>query len=510
MKYFKHKLISAVCLSTFALTGCHEDSTSNPTTPTQPMTNVSGTAAIGSPIANAQIDLKCNGFSKDAAATTNAEGQWSASVPTAQLPCATRLTGGNVGTAANTQKLYSVTTDIGASTIVNITPLSDLILAKIVNSSTGEALDSWYTSASFVATLNTLFAQVSANVSIVLSQLSAQGYTLPSGTFNPFSIPFTTTLSDPYDQLLEQIGRAIAASSSHTYDQFKTNYLTGTSIPLVPSTTPPATTPPATTPPASGATCASLSKPKAAAGDLTQFVGTYQVKIGNATTAIPLTIAANGDIGLNSKTATASDICGPFVQSNGQGLLILAKNTTNIQVNVFKDTSGKITTEGPDFTSTTGDFFFGVLGGTTPTPAPAPAPTPVTPLTQVFSLNPAACTVASADSLMTVYWQCHENVVQDMNLSLKTPTGAPCNLQKIGNLVKVTVGGNTISDSYNADQNDSLGIPNPTGQFATFETSLIVKTVGVVEIDLSFNPNGIFKSVIATQTSPLAQMLCLP
>lgn len=615
MKNFKHKLISAVCLSTLALTGCNDDNASNQSTT---MTKVSGTAAIGSPISNAQIDLKCNGYSKDAAATTDTQGKWQVNVPTAQLPCATRLTGGKIGTATNTQKLYSITTSIGTNTTTNLTPLADLILAKTVNTSTGSTLDNWFTGTSLTTTLNNVVAQLAANITTVLNQLAAKGYTIPSGTgFNPFSTSFTATTNNSYDQLLEKIGQAIAASSSLTYDQFKANYLTGVSIPVAPTTSP-----------TGGVTCASISKPKAASSDLTQFVGTYQVKIGNASTAIPLTIAANGNISLNSKTATASDVCGPFVQNNGQGLLILAKNTADIQVNVFKDTAGKITTEGPDFTSASGDYFFGEKSNSTAVVdcessgaddklgfknAPAdfcsfskstsvaitspdtytffnadksenvkvtvegttvksiaiennsyawacgigtlttcsgasfsasnnykqiafmnttldivngaskalivkngllihlatPVTPPVTPPTQVFSLNPAACTLLSTDSDKTLYSQCHENVVQDMNLSLKTLSNAPCNLIKVGNTVSVTVGGNTIRDTYNADSEDLLQIINPTGSLSFLGNSLIVKTYGAVEISLSLNTNGTFKNVIATQTSPFSQFSCL-
>ena len=362
MNHFKYKLISALCLSTLALTGCDDDNSSMTSAPPA-KASLSGTAAIGSPITNARIDLKCNGYNKTAAATTNAQGQWSANVAPANLPCVTRLTGGMVGTTPNTQTLYSITVGTGTSITTNMTPLSDLILAKTVQANTGSTLDNWYAGTTLAATLNTTITQLAANIATVLSQLTAQGYTLPTGTLNPFSTPFTATTTNSYDQLLEQIGQAIAASSSLTYAQFRTNYLAGTNFP----------TAPVVTPPTGGATCASISKPKASSSDLTQFVGTYQVKIGSATTAVPLTIAANGNISLNGQTATASDICGPFVQSNGQGLLILAKKTTEIKVNVFKDTANKITTEGPDFTSTSGDFFFGELGAPSATTCTTPS-----------------------------------------------------------------------------------------------------------------------------------------
>jgi len=461
MKHFKLKLMSALCLSTLALVGCNNDNSSNNTSPTT--TSVSGTAAVGSPIINAVIDLRCNGYSKNAAATTDAQGNWSANVQTANLPCATRLTGGTVNAATNTQTLYSITTGTGANVVVNITPLTDLILAKAVNSSAGNSLDSWFTGVFFSASLNDAVAKLAASIQSVLDELTAKGYTLPSGTdpFNPFSTSFTAATNNIYDQLLEQIGRAIAASSSQTYEQFKTNYLSGTSIPVAPTstTTPPATTtPPTTTTPSTAtctapkvavtfsttssapytngqqacasasstsltidaktltnptqntavtapyaayvftegtyqyevilnngalyeinlsnnsnyigqfaldtSTCASQNKPKASSSDLAPFVGTYQVSINSSSVLTPFTIAANGDATLKNQTIAATDVCGPFVQSNGTSLLILAKNSANVQVsfNVFKDAvQGTFSAEGTDFTDTTGvSSFYGL------------------------------------------------------------------------------------------------------------------------------------------------------
>jgi len=609
MNHLKYKLIYAMCLSTFALMGCRNDNSSNTTTPTLPMTALSGTAAVGSPIANAQIDLKCNGYSKDAAATTNAQGNWSSSVPTINLPCATLLTGGQIGAANNNQKFYSITTSTGSNIIVNITPLSNLILAKTVNVATGASLENWYTGAGLATSLNDITSNLQIHIASLLKALKDNGYTMPSDTnFNPLSTAFTAETSNSYDQLLEQFAAAVTASSSATYEGLLASYLGGGTLPT--PATPAVTTP-------TIMTCANKNLPVTTLTSIADYSGDY--KDSNGTTLFNLT-TNTAKITAKGITANIQEVCGPNTQSNGTNHVLI---TDKGYVTLFKDNAGKYSAESSDFSGFYGekssattstlcessgvddklgfknapsDFcsftkstsvaitspdtytFFNadkkenvkvtvvgtsvtsvaiennsyswacgtgtlsacsgvtfsstssykqvmfnntnldvVFGATqaltvkngllihsiTTTP-------PVTPPTQVFAVNTAACTVASSDSNMNLYWQCHENIIQDMNLSLKTLTNVPCNLQKVGSLVSVTSGGKTISDSYNADYEDLTGIPNPTGPLAASASSLTVKTYGVVEINMSINKDGTFKSVIATQTSPFLQISCLP
>lgn len=349
MNHFKYKLISALCLSTLALTGCNDDNTSNSTTST---TNVSGTAAVGAAITGANVVLNCGG-SSTFNTTTNTNGVFNVTVPTANLPCAASISGGSLPAG---QTLHSVTTTAGANVTVNVNPLTDLVLIKALQAGGVDAA-AWL--AHPVSTNLPTAAAITTASNAIKTALIAKGYAYPtSANFNPITSAMTpASPTDTYDSLLDALAAAITTAGS-TYPQLVTSFIGGGSFPTAPIT-----------PPAGGVTCASINKQKAALSDLTQFVGKYLVKIGSSTTTTSLTIAANGDISMNGKTATASDICGPFVQSNGQGLLILAKNTANIQVNVFKDTAGKITTEGPDFTGST-DTFFGELNGTAVTPTP--------------------------------------------------------------------------------------------------------------------------------------------
>ncbi len=367
MGRFNYNLISAVCVGALALTGCHDtdDSTlaANPPTPSAPTSTVSGTAAVGQAVSGAHVVLTCGGghtYGKAAPLiTTNSGGVYTAKVRTDSLPCAAAVSGGTLPAGVT---LHSVTTTNGAQVPLNITPLTDLVLIKALQHGSVDAA-SWL--AHPVAT-NLPNAEAIASATAALkTAFTAKGYVWPTTpNFNPLTSKLTPELaSDLYDTLLDALGRALNAAASD-YPALVSSFIGGGSLP----------TAPVLTPPSEPLTCASITKPKAALSDLTPFVGTYQVKIGSSTTATPLTIATNGNITLNGQTATASDVCGPFVQSNGQGLLILASKTTNFRVNVFKDTAGKITTEGPDFTGSP-DYFFGEKGTTPPVTPPVTPPT---------------------------------------------------------------------------------------------------------------------------------------
>jgi hypothetical protein len=87
---------------------------------------------------------------------------------------------------------------------VNITPLTDLLIA---NASTHLPAD-WFQSSSW----QLLESQLTAAQNNLKSSLTNGGYTIPQGTFDPFKITFQ--IGDSWDQLLDQLQAAIAASNS--------------------------------------------------------------------------------------------------------------------------------------------------------------------------------------------------------------------------------------------------------------------------------------------------------
>ena len=185
---------------------------------TTPTTQLAGTAAVGNPLVNASVTLRCN---KGApyVTTTGAEGRWAQALPTAALPCVVRVTGGTVGTGSgaptNTQVLYSVTTSTSANVTVNLTPLTSLVLARVH----GGALDDAWFEGLDQAGRQALLSGLDAAIAALSTALAS--YDLPSG-FAPFDVAFTATSGNPYDDLLEQLQAAIVAASSSFEAQLAT------------------------------------------------------------------------------------------------------------------------------------------------------------------------------------------------------------------------------------------------------------------------------------------------
>ena len=162
-----------------------------------PAAVVSGVAAVGAPIVNGVVTAKCaNGSGFTQTVTTNSQGVYSGSLPATSFPCALQITS---GTPAIT--LHSYVTSAGT---INITPFTDLIIA---NASTMTP-STWFQSASW----QLLDTQLQTATNNLKTSLTTSGYTLPAGTFNPLTVSFQ--IGDVWDQLLDELQAAIAASST--------------------------------------------------------------------------------------------------------------------------------------------------------------------------------------------------------------------------------------------------------------------------------------------------------
>jgi hypothetical protein len=156
---------------------------------------LSGVAAVGAPIVNAPVVAKCaNGSGFSLNVTTNAQGAFSGEVSASALPCALKVTGASI-----TLHSYAL-----AAGVINITPLTDLIVA---NASTLDP-SLWYASNNWQLVESALLLAQTNFKNIMLTN----GYTLPQGVFNPFNTAFL--IGDEWDQLLDQLQAAIAASNS--------------------------------------------------------------------------------------------------------------------------------------------------------------------------------------------------------------------------------------------------------------------------------------------------------
>lgn len=159
--------------------------------------DLNGTAAVGAAIVNGTVTAKCaNGSGFTQAVTTNSQGAYSGTLPANSFPCALQISGGN---PAVTLHSYALT-----SGIVNITPLTDLLIAA----ATTQTPSSWFQSSSW----QILEAQLQTAQNNLKTVLTNASYVLPQGNFDPLTISFQ--IGDVWDQLLDQLQAAIAASNT--------------------------------------------------------------------------------------------------------------------------------------------------------------------------------------------------------------------------------------------------------------------------------------------------------
>jgi hypothetical protein len=93
-----------------------------------PAATISGTAAIGAPIVNGSVVIKCAG-GQPGSTSTGADGKFTVALAGISFPCALQVSGGQVNGTANTYTLHSFAL---ASGNANITTLTQLATAKIV------------------------------------------------------------------------------------------------------------------------------------------------------------------------------------------------------------------------------------------------------------------------------------------------------------------------------------------------------------------------------------------
>lgn len=215
----KTKLCVPGIAALLVLAGCSDDDS----TPVAAPPAVSGTAAVGAPVVGGTVSATCAGGSVTAIAVTSATGGYTLDLPPGAAPCALRVTGGSLGAG----QLHSFTAT-GSGT-VNITPLTDLILALSVDTAAGAALATWFASPSAWATVS---GGLDSARTALATALVAAGHTVPA-SFNPLSVPFSATAGDGYDDLLESIAAAIDADAGFDdYADLLAAFVAGNDLPV--------------------------------------------------------------------------------------------------------------------------------------------------------------------------------------------------------------------------------------------------------------------------------------
>jgi uncharacterized membrane protein len=175
------------------LTSCSNSSSSSSSTPTLTST-LGGVVAVGTPIVDGNISVICAAGSP-ISTTTDAGGAWQVTSSGETFPCAVEVSGGTINEVANTTNYNSIAISAG---IVNVTPLTDLLVANLV----GTAPSTWFAGlstnsaplASITQTqVNTALTNLSTTLLSGLTQLSAN---------NPITTTFTPISGNVSDDML--------------------------------------------------------------------------------------------------------------------------------------------------------------------------------------------------------------------------------------------------------------------------------------------------------------------
>ena len=169
---------------------------------------LSGVAATGLALASAPVDVKC--ASGTGTATTDAAGAYTVTVANGALPCIVKVTGTAADGTAVT--LHSLAQGTGSTAVANVTPLTEMILARAVGTLPADLFANFGTGTSVTADA---VAQASTDI---LTALSTAANVDLSG-IDPFkaSLVAATTANptggNDYDKLLDQLGTVVSAAT---------------------------------------------------------------------------------------------------------------------------------------------------------------------------------------------------------------------------------------------------------------------------------------------------------
>ncbi len=162
---------------------------------------LSGVAAVGVPIVGGQVNVACAGGSA-LSTTTNSGGAWQVTISGQTLPCALEVSGGTVSGSANSTPYHSIALSFDT---VNITPLTDLVVANLV----GKAPALWFSGINAAA----LNGANSAAIKAALNKVNtALGLSATLNGANPLTTRFSPVNGNLIDDILEAIAKARAAA----------------------------------------------------------------------------------------------------------------------------------------------------------------------------------------------------------------------------------------------------------------------------------------------------------
>ncbi|HJV63656.1 MAG TPA: hypothetical protein VJ743_22095 [Albitalea sp.] len=200
--------ISAISLPV-ALAACGGGSDSSPpAAPTVTSLRVTGTAAVGAAMPGASVSVTC--ASGSGTATADANGVYTVSITNGALPCVLTATSSDGLT-----QLHSVAPGTGhADTTANITPLSELLVARLAGTDPAAYV------AAFTGTTPIAAADVSAAQAAVLQTLTASGVDV-SAVSDIVGGSITAGSASGYDGALDGLQAALVIAGT-TLDELST------------------------------------------------------------------------------------------------------------------------------------------------------------------------------------------------------------------------------------------------------------------------------------------------
>ena len=207
---FKPARVGLAVSLALALTACGGggESTPTPVIPVPvvtPSLTLTGTAATGAAVASRPVTAKC--ATGTGSATTAADGSYSLRIDNGALPCVVRVT------LADASTLQGLATGSGAAARANITPVTELVIARLSAGSPAGYFDGFNASAATALTS----AAADAATTAVLATLTSAGLSL-SSLGNVLNGPLVaingSTPGDAYDKALDTLKAKLASAGT--------------------------------------------------------------------------------------------------------------------------------------------------------------------------------------------------------------------------------------------------------------------------------------------------------
>lgn len=199
MRLFAAALFS-VTLAACGGGGSSPNTPAPPPTPTVEYLTLSGTAATGKAIAGAVISVKCLAGTGTTAST--ADGTFSLIIAGGNLPCILQL-----ANPADSSKLHTLAVGTGSSAIANITPLTEMVTARVFGNEPAIFFATFYATAAASAITTAILNVAQADVAAVLNG-TLDTSTLANFISTPLraATPGNPAGGDTQDKILDALG----------------------------------------------------------------------------------------------------------------------------------------------------------------------------------------------------------------------------------------------------------------------------------------------------------------